>query len=220
MTKNSIMKTSDIRYNTDVICLSGHGASKYPANQMYRKFIEANKGYFASLTSKQEQEDFAVKLWMNLKDNGYRFLRPIGVHQYEILDTDKAIRKCHHALETKRTAMTEKIFVSIETLCNSSIKMSAELLPQTTAATVIQKREKQNVAPPPADKERLFDDTAMAAIEALLNRKEIKLAMDKNWGFETDVRKTLLRDSVRRVLIYSFYVCNHHTRTNDTSFSY
>ena len=202
MTKNSIMKTSDIRYNTDVICLSGHGAAQYPANQIYRKFIEANKGYFASLTSKQEQEDFAVKLWMNLKDNGYRFLRPIGVHQYEILDTDKAIRKCHHALETKRTAMTEKIFVSIETLCNSSIKMSAELLPQTTAATVIQKREKQNVAPPPA-KERLFDDTAMAAIEALLNRKEFKLAMDKNWGSETEVRKTLLQDSVRCVLLIS-----------------
>jgi hypothetical protein len=215
------MTTSDIRYNTDVICLSGHGAAKYPANQIYRKFIEANKGYFASLTTKEEQEDFAVKLWMNLKDNGYRFLRPIGVHQYEILDTDKAIRKCHHALETKRTAMTEKSFVGVEALCNNSITMSADLLPQTTAATVIQKHEKQNVAPPPANKERLFDDTAMAAIEALLNRKEFNLAMDKNWGPETDVRKTLLQDSVRCVFNYSFSVkCNHQTRTNDTSFSY
>jgi len=204
------MITSDIRYNTDVICLGGHGAAKYPANQIYRKFIEANKGHFASLTTKKEQFDFAVRLWLNLKGNGYRFLRPIGLQQYEILDTDKAVRKCHHALETKRTAMTEKIFVGVETLCNNSITMS----------TVILKYEKQNDTPPPA-KERLFDDTAMSAIAELLNRKEFKLAMDKNWRSETDVRKKLLQDSVRRVCIYSFslYIFIVHA-PNDDSLSY
>ena len=196
------MITSDIRYNTDVICLGGHGAAKYPANQIYRKFIEANKGHFASLTTKKEQYDFAVRLWLNLKGNGYRFLRPIGLQQYEILDTDKAIRKCHHALETKRTAMTEKIFVGVETLCNNSIKMSNDIPPPMS-----------NDTPPPA-MERLFDDTAMSAIAELLNRKEFKLAMDKNWGSETDIRKKLLQDSVGRVcylLIFVIYI--HRTRT-------
>lgn len=214
------MITSDIRYNTDVICLGGHGAAKYPANQIYRKFIEANKGHFASLTTKKEQYDFAVRLWLNLKGNGYRFLRPIGLQQYEILDTDKAVRKCHHALETKRTAMTEKIFVGVETLCNNSITMSTDQLPRTNAATVILKYEKQNDTPPPA-KERLFDDTAMSAIAELLNRKEFKLAMDKNWRSETDVRKKLLQDSVRRVCIYSFslYIFIVHA-PNDDSLSY
>ena len=124
------------------------------------------------------------------------FFVPIGaVQQYEVLDTDKDIRKCHSALERNGTAMNEMRFVGIETL--------SELLPSTDAT--IQKHGMRRKDATPA-KERLFDDVAMAAITALLNRKEFKLAMDKNWGSEIDARTTSLQGSVRRVYLLISYI--------------
>ncbi len=101
-----VLLSKDVKYDTDIFCMRGQSGGKYPGNKLFRRTISSNKAYFDTLTA-HEQESFAASLWSNLSLR-HRFLRPMG-GGYEVLNHDKSVKKCHHALVSCRTGSVEKL---------------------------------------------------------------------------------------------------------------
>jgi hypothetical protein len=107
-----LVSQSDIKPQ-DILCLRGNGGIHNAANMVFRQIISTNKPHFDSL-SYQEKQPFAANLWIQLRDNGHRFLRPAAGGQYEVLDYAKSAHKIRQALLSCRVSCSKPVDDEVE----------------------------------------------------------------------------------------------------------
>mmetsp|Transcript_33297 Transcript_33297/g.59983 ORF Transcript_33297/g.59983 Transcript_33297/m.59983 type:complete len:333 (-) Transcript_33297:156-1154(-) len=173
----------------DVLCLRGNGGIRNPANMMFRQLISSNKEHFDNLST-QEKGAFATNLWLELHEKGHRFLKQTNSDQYEVLEYELSVRKCHFALRDCRTKNKEQGQLKVATMSNP-IDFSQSTKPPKKK----QKTGKKSI-PAGSLEVRNFDDVARAAISELLRSQELADAMEKNWGDDVDKRKQTLEQQL------------------------
>lgn len=92
----------------DILCLRGNGGIHNAANMVFRQVVSTNKSHFDSLPY-HAKPAFAASLWIQLRDNGHRFLRPAAGGQYEVLDYAKSVHKIRQALLSCRVSCSKPV---------------------------------------------------------------------------------------------------------------
>ena len=102
----TLIPASEVNPLLDILCRAGCIRKNQQANANYRALISSSKGQFKTLSSARDREAFAANTWDQLQAKQYRFLKPTPSGRYEILDRERAVKKCF--VQRERLALIQQ----------------------------------------------------------------------------------------------------------------